>query len=68
MSLTDLPTGIRRNDDGSFTICDTEECCPTITFREDGSAVITDEGETIKFKPEQVRLLSKLLSAQISGR
>lgn len=66
--MTDLDQGIRRNDDGSFTICDTEECCPTILFGEDGSAVITDDGQTIKFKPGQLQLLSKLVAAQTSGR
>jgi len=67
--MTDLDQGIRRNDDGSFTMCDTEECCPTISFGEDGSAVITDEGETVKFTPGQARLLSKLLVAnQAIGR
>lgn len=64
MSLTDLPTGIRRNDDGSFTICDTEECCPTIRFGEDGSAVISDGDQVVMFTPGQAELLSKLLAAR----
>lgn len=63
--MSNTEQGIRRNDDGSFTICDTEECCPTIMFGEDGSAVITDEDQTIKFTPRQAQLLSKLMGQTI---
>lgn len=60
--------GIRGNADGSFTICDTEECCPTIAFGEDGSAVITDGDQKIPFTPRQAKLLADLLAARQTGR
>lgn len=53
--------GIRKNPDGSFTMCSKNGCCPTIKFGDDGSAEITDEGQTVKFTPEQIKSLGQTI-------
>jgi hypothetical protein len=59
--------GIRKNDDGSFTMCSKNGCCPTIKFFDDGSATISDEGQTVVFTREQIQSLGMTLVANAMG-
>lgn len=51
--------GIRRNQDGSFTLCSKNGCCPTIAFHDDGSATITDDDQRIEFSRDQLQMLGQ---------
>lgn len=60
-------SGVRKNDDGSYTMCCSKKSCPTLAFHEDGSATISDEGQVVKFTAEQIHALGLTLTLRQAG-
>ncbi len=68
MDPTAAIAGLRRNDDGSLTLCppcSKKDCCPTLKFDEAGGATITDtvDGVEMKipFSAEQLTMLGQAI-------
>ncbi len=50
--------GIRPNADGTLTLCDDEECCPTVAELANGDYRITgDDGQFVDLTPRRAELL-----------
>ena len=43
-------------------MCGGRRCCPKITRYDDGSLLISDEGQVVEFTPEQAVALEKFLT------
>lgn len=56
---------VRKNEDGSFTMCCGRRKCPSILFAEDGSGTVRgDHGEEIPFTADQLMALSDLIRSR----
>jgi hypothetical protein len=57
--------GIRANADGTLTLCDDEECCPTVALLENGDYRITgDDGQYVDLTPARAALLGHLAASR----
>lgn len=56
------PSDIRRNPDGSITMCSKNDCCPSIVFDEEGGATIFENGAEVKFDKDQICLLGQVIA------
>jgi hypothetical protein len=59
--------GIRANADGTLTLCDDEDCCPTVTELDNGDYRITgDDGQYVDLTPARARLLGYLATTRLA--